>query len=617
MSKISKLVYTPKPLANQFEFTVFTQDIDFTFELVILQIGDSFFYPTANENEHRCNVTSMILPMIKGNVPTKLNAKVYLYNFKKDENIDVEQGELTLYNVDFTQDMAAKEAVLSTVSDLTQPWVKDLSVSEVKGPFQNGHEVQEIDTSIPVSYIAFVDGKRLNRAQFLSVKWSYAVAGGAKNRFNHPMEWVNDWVDDHVFMQCNMLTEWAGKEISVYAFFKGESEQVVSRKVAKTSGATTSTVTSPSSNPQVIFPLLVKPENDPGNKWGTSYHWAGLQRQNMATFNSDRSGGRRHAGRDLYTNPKETVVAMCDGEVLQVNAFYARTDQITILHKTKDGRKFIIRYGELAPSTITLKVGDKVVQKQKLGETGKLLKPSSQPLLTIGGTIVYMLHFELYSGAEGFNLNKPLTASSGSFQRRSDLLDALSLLQEGYKNSFGGATVSPVTAPSVGRKAIKDLATSQKGLDFIKSWESFRKNAYNDSEGFCTIGYGHLIAKKKCEDLTLSPEFKNGISESKAAELMQGKIQEFEISLKRDITVPLFQHEFDALMSLVYNVGPNFLRTGGSGGGPTKIMKNINNGAYADGAKEFSDITNGGVLGLVNRRKAEIEIFLNKKYVNH
>ena len=35
-------------------------------------------------------------------------------------------------------------------------------------------------------------------------------------------------------------------------------------------------------------------------------------------------------------------------------------------------------------------------------------------------------------------------------------------------------------------------------LDLIKEFEAWRPQAYNDASLFCTIGYGHLIAKKPC-----------------------------------------------------------------------------------------------------------------------
>jgi GH24 family phage-related lysozyme (muramidase)/murein DD-endopeptidase MepM/ murein hydrolase activator NlpD len=363
---------------------------------------------------------------------------------------------------------------------------------------------------------------------------------------------------------------------------------------------------------QIIFPLLVKSENDKDQKW-KDYYWAAAQRDNMATFNSNRSGGRRHAGRDLYTNPYTEVVAICDGEVIDVHSFYDKTDQVTVFHETKDGRQFIIRYGELDPNSVGVKIGDKVVQKQKLGTTGKLINSTGNPTLKINNTVVFMLHFEYYTGALGLNIDKSLSNNEAPFKRRSDLADALDILVEGYKNTFNDVTEQQ-TGTRVDPKTLK---TSQKGIDFIKSWEKFMPNVYNDSEGYCTIGYGHLIGKQKCENMTIPDEFKNGITLDEATKLFDKRLPEFEKAVQRDINVPLHQHEFDALVSLLFNTGSEFLNTGGVGGGVTKIKLNINNKLYPQGADQMEDVTNNGTAGLIRRRNAEIKMFNNNTYENN
>lgn len=160
----------------------------------------------------------------------------------------------------------------------------------------------------------------------------------------------------------------------------------------------------------------------------------------------------------------------------------------------------------------------------------------------------------------------------------------------------------------------KALKTSAKGITFIKEWEGFEKQAYNDALGYCTIGYGHVIAKKKCEEITLDPEFKEGISQVKANELFLKRLPSFEKAVQRDITVPLYQYEFDALVSLLFNTGSNFLNVGGAGNGETKIKKYINAGHYAKGADEMKNVTNGGLSGLVKRRLSEIKLFKTNVY---
>lgn len=160
----------------------------------------------------------------------------------------------------------------------------------------------------------------------------------------------------------------------------------------------------------------------------------------------------------------------------------------------------------------------------------------------------------------------------------------------------------------------KTLKTSPKGVQFIKDWETFKPMPYNDSEGYCTIGYGHLIEKKKCANIALPDKFKNGISKEKANELFNLRLPDYEKAVQRDIKVPLFQYEFDALVSLVFNTGVNFLNTGGAKDGETKIKKYINDKDYDAGADEMADVTNRGTSGLVKRRKAEINMFKNNIY---
>ncbi|MEM0575140.1 M23 family metallopeptidase [Flavobacterium polysaccharolyticum] len=185
---------------------------------------------------------------------------------------------------------------------------------------------------------------------------------------------------------------------------------------------------------EIIFPLLEKPTNDINSAWGKGNYWGDDDGHNQATFNSYREKKKRkHAGRDLYTEPKAKVVAIADGIVLDTSYFYSGTHQVTVLHKLKDGRKFIARYGELSPKSIKVKKHDKVKQKDILGETGKLVG-----VTVIKGENIYMLHFEIFSTEFGENLNSPLTnkINGSPFKRRQDLIDSFEILKEGYINTF-------------------------------------------------------------------------------------------------------------------------------------------------------------------------------------
>lgn len=351
----------------------------------------------------------------------------------------------------------------------------------------------------------------------------------------------------------------------------------------------------------IIFPFKVKPENDIDGIH-KRYYWAGRQGTQQATFNGSR-GSRKHAGRDLYSKPYTEVVAICSGKVLHISTTFAYgTGAITILHETNDGRKFIIRYGEIENDTIIVKKNDLVEQGDIIGKTGflrgiyKNIVPNYE---------IYMLHFEYYTGALGFNLDRPLSDKSTPYNRRGDLTGPLSILEEGYRNTFEDS-IENIDY----RVDPKKLNISQKGIDFIKGWEQFKSKPYNDSEGYCTIGYGHLIARNRCENIILPQEFKNGITELQAQELFNKRLIDFENALKRDVTVPLYQYEYDALVSLLFNTGADFLRAGKA----PKLYRNLLNKKYLEAANEFLDITNKNTSGLVKRRKAEYDMFVNNIY---
>ena len=356
---------------------------------------------------------------------------------------------------------------------------------------------------------------------------------------------------------------------------------------------------------EIIFPLLDKPTNDTNSKWGKNYNWTDDDGHNQATFDSYRDHRKRkHGGRDLYTEKGAKVIAIADGKVLESAKFYSGTDQVTILHKLKDGRKFIARYGELNPKSIKVKKNDIIKQGQHIGDTGKLIG-----VTVITGQDIYMLHFEIFSTEKGENLNSPLTnkLNGSPFLRRKDLIDSFDILLEGYKNTFDASreTKSQGTRMDVGK-----MKLSEKAKKFIKDWEDFKPNLYNDDSNkhHCTIGYGHLVHKGPCNG-SESQEFKNGIDEKRATELFNQRLLEFEKAVKRDIYVHLYQNEYDALVSLLYNTGKDFLNVGGVNDGVTKIKKNINSKDYEGGADEMADVTNGGLKGLVARRKAEIKMF--------
>ncbi|QYS90197.1 lysozyme [Flavobacterium davisii] len=101
-----------------------------------------------------------------------------------------------------------------------------------------------------------------------------------------------------------------------------------------------------------------------------------------------------------------------------------------------------------------------------------------------------------------------------------------------------------------------------------------------------------------------------GITKEKASELFKLRLPEFEKAVQRDVTVPLYQYEFDALVSFLFNCGENFFVKKKA----PKLHKHLLNKEYENAAEEMLDVTSGGLSGLVKRRKAENNMFLNNIY---
>ena len=144
------------------------------------------------------------------------------------------------------------------------------------------------------------------------------------------------------------------------------------------------------------------------------------------------------------------------------------------------------------------------------------------------------------------------------------------------------------------------MKTSEKGLQFIRREEGERLTAYADIIGVWTIGVGHTGAvdgKPVAKGMVISAD--------KSRELWSADLLKFESAIARLVKVPLKQYEFDALVSLVFNIGEtNFARS--------TLLKKLNTNDFKGAAEQFLAWKNAGgrpVQGLLNRRKREKDMF--------
>jgi len=145
------------------------------------------------------------------------------------------------------------------------------------------------------------------------------------------------------------------------------------------------------------------------------------------------------------------------------------------------------------------------------------------------------------------------------------------------------------------------VRTSALGLQLIKSFEGFRESATQLPGGRWTIGYGHVRTAR--EGLT--------ISEKDAEDLLVYDLKPVEDAISTLVFAPLLQNQFDALVSLAFNISVAQFRN-------SDILQNLNSGDYLAAANGF-DVwrrarLNGRVIvvdALVRRRAAEKSMFLD------
>ena len=142
------------------------------------------------------------------------------------------------------------------------------------------------------------------------------------------------------------------------------------------------------------------------------------------------------------------------------------------------------------------------------------------------------------------------------------------------------------------RVSIATLALSASALVGIAVHEGYREAAYRPVPGDVpTIGFG----------TTAGVQMGDRIEPVQALVRKLADVQQFEGALKRCVRVPLHQHEYDAFLSLAYNIGS------GAFCGSTLVRK-LNAGDYAGACAEILrwDRFQGQPLrGLTLRRQAE------------
>lgn len=164
------------------------------------------------------------------------------------------------------------------------------------------------------------------------------------------------------------------------------------------------------------------------------------------------------------------------------------------------------------------------------------------------------------------------------------------------------AKTSAATVSDMLGVAIDQMVVSLLGVDLICGFEGKRLAAYDDGVGVWTIGFGTTV-------------YPNGIkvqkgdtcTEAQAKAYMAHDLKKFELAVNNAVKVPLNQNQFDALVSLAYNIGTNAFSK-------STLVKKLNASDIQGAADQFDVWVNAGgkrMQGLVNRRAKEKALFLS------
>ncbi len=123
------------------------------------------------------------------------------------------------------------------------------------------------------------------------------------------------------------------------------------------------------------------------------------------------------------------------------------------------------------------------------------------------------------------------------------------------------------------RTAIAALALSATGLVYIAQREGYSERAYPDpvlGAKVPTVGFGTTQGVKM--DDTTTPV--------RALIRLRADASEYELALKRCISAPMFQYEWDAYVVLGYNVGVTSVCKNNDRTGPSTIVRRLQAGDY-------------------------------------
>jgi lysozyme len=146
------------------------------------------------------------------------------------------------------------------------------------------------------------------------------------------------------------------------------------------------------------------------------------------------------------------------------------------------------------------------------------------------------------------------------------------------------------------------MTTSEKGIEFIAKEEGCVLHPYLDSVKKPTIGIGSTYWENgKAVSMTDSP-----ITKARAIQLFHTTLKRYEAQVNTSVTRPINQNQFDALVSLCYNIGT-------SGFASSTVAKKVHDNPCDPSIRQWFEAWKnaGGKPILLARRQREANLYFS------
>lgn len=158
--------------------------------------------------------------------------------------------------------------------------------------------------------------------------------------------------------------------------------------------------------------------------------------------------------------------------------------------------------------------------------------------------------------------------------------------------------------------SLPKLHLSLPGAASLIEAEDWCNKVYPDSDKNLTIGVGHLLSRSELSSGKViirdrAIKWQSGLTDVEVMHLLVQDVATREETINRLVTVALFQHQFDALLMFVFNIGEEAFAN-------STLLRLLNQGGYSAVPGQLRRWVHAGgkvSKGLKARREKEVAVW--------